>query len=90
EDGGIEKARRICAALKEDGIEARSFWKPVHLQKPYRESIQADSLEVAEGLWDRIVTLPCSTWITDGELETVSQQIKSIMMSSADNGKASP
>ena len=71
EDGGIEKARRICAALKEDGIEARSFWKPVHLQKPYRESIQADSLEVAEGLWDRIVTLPCSTWITDGELERV-------------------
>lgn len=71
EDGGIETVRRICNALKEDGIEVRSFWKPVHLQKPYRESIRADSLEVAEGLWDRIVTLPCSTGITDGELERV-------------------
>ena len=71
EDGGIEKVRRICAALKEDGIEARSFWKPVHLQQPYREAIRADSLEVAKGLWDSIVTLPCSTGITDGELERV-------------------
>ena len=71
EDGGIETVRRICAALKEDGIEARSFWKPVHLQQPYREAIRADSLEVAETLWDSIVTLPCSTGITDGELERV-------------------
>ena len=70
-EGGIEKVRRICNALKENGIEARSFWKPVHLQKPYREAIRADSLNVAENLWDRIVTLPCSTGITDGELEHV-------------------
>lgn len=71
EDEGIEEIRRICASLKEADIEARSFWKPVHLQKPYRDAIRADSLGVAEGLWDRIVTLPCSTGITDGELKSV-------------------
>lgn len=78
-DGGIEKVRSICAALKEAGIEARSFWKPVHLQKPYEHAIRADSLQVAEGLWDRIVTLPCSTGITEEELKQVAETVRNLL-----------
>ena len=79
EKGGIEKVRRICAKLKEAGIEARSFWKPVHLQKPYQEAIKADSLKIAENLWSRVITLPCSTGITDEELEQVATSIRKCM-----------
>ena len=79
EDGGMEKVRRICAKLKEAGIEARSFWKPVHLQKPYGNALRADSLRVAENLWNRIITLPCSTGITDGELDRVVDALKTCL-----------
>lgn len=61
------KARDLCARLSEAGIESRPFWKPVHLQKPYR-SVERSSLEITNRIWDRIVTLPCSVGITDEEL----------------------
>lgn len=78
EEGGIERVRGICAKLKEADIDARSFWKPVHLQKPYENALRADSLQVAENLWNRIITLPCSTGITDGELEQIAVAVKTV------------
>lgn len=66
----LEAAKKLCTELKEADIEARSFWKPVHLQKPYEDCPKSE-VKVAEGLWQRIVTLPCSTGIVDKELEGV-------------------
>ncbi len=77
--GGIEKNRKVRARLKEKGIESRSFWKPVHLQKPYMHVIKADSLEIAESIWDKIITLPCSTNITKMELELVVNALNDIL-----------
>ncbi len=74
-DGGLEKIRGICADLRNRGIEARSFWKPIHLQKPYLSAPKSGDLKVSESIWDRIVTLPCSTGITDEELETVIEAV---------------
>lgn len=75
EGANLERVREICGRLKENGIEARTFWKPVHLQKPYANSPKS-KLIIAENLWQRIVTLPCSTNITDKELEKVSEAVK--------------
>lgn len=79
EHGGLDKVRRICAALKEQNIESRTFWKPVHLQKPYRDAPCQD-VTYAESIWDRIVTLPCSTGITDDELRTVVGCVKDVLI----------
>lgn len=70
-----ETAKSVCSFLKEDGIEARIFWKPVHLQKPYRDCPRSD-VSVSESLWQRIVTLPCSTNITEAELSKVVMAVK--------------
>ena len=59
-----EKAPAIRAALREAGIDARPFWKPMHLQPPYRDAPRA-ALPVTEALWRRVLTLPCSTNLTD-------------------------
>jgi len=77
--GGLESVRAIVSKLGDRGIESRSFWKPVHMQLPYQNAIRAKSLKVAESLWDRIVTLPCSTGITDEELWTVVGTLKEIL-----------
>lgn len=71
----LEDAKQLCAELKTNGIEARSFWKPVHLQKPYADCPSSD-IKIAEGVWQRIVTLPCSTGITDKELDIVVANLK--------------
>ena len=56
--------------MRDRDIDVRAFWKPVHLQEPYRDSPRSLT-GVADALWQRIVPLPCSTGITDAELEFV-------------------
>ncbi len=72
---GLPVAREICSRLNEQEIEARLFWKPVHLQAPYKDCLKS-SLAVAENLWQRIITLPCSTNITEKELEKVVSSLR--------------
>lgn len=76
---GKHEVRSICQELKERGIEGRTFWKPIHLQKPYENAVKAASLKTATGLWERILTLPCSTNITKEELEYVAAVVKEIL-----------
>ncbi len=69
----------ICVALKADGIEARSFWKPLHEQKPYQHCPRSD-LTVTESFWRNVITLPCSTMITDAELEKTVEAVDRILV----------
>ncbi len=73
-----DDVRRISGRLREKGIESRTFWKPVHLQKPFKNA-PCILKGVAEDLWGRIVTLPCSTNITDAELEYVAGSMKEVL-----------
>lgn len=75
EGQGINDVKNLCKGMKECGIEARPFWKPIHLQEPYKEC-PVENTSVADALWNRIITLPCSTNITDNDLRTVSDAIK--------------
>lgn len=79
DEGGLDEIRQLCSKLREKEIESRSFWKPVHLQKPYENALKASSLEISSKLWNRILTLPCSTNITNDELKYVSDCVKKIL-----------
>jgi perosamine synthetase len=62
-----EQVRRL---LRDAGIEARPFWKPMHLQEPYKNAPRAET-PVADGIWRRVLTLPCSTHLTSADQERV-------------------
>lgn len=70
------RTSEIVSRLNEQGVGAGSFWKPAHLQEPYKASLSAP-LPVTEGLWNRVITLPCSTGITEKEIETVIEAVRS-------------
>lgn len=74
----LEHTKGICAKLKESEIEARPFWKPVHLQSPYKDCPMS-KVDVAEGLWQRIITLPSSTNISEEELMKVVSDVKAVL-----------
>ena len=78
-EGGLDEVRTVCNKLRDQGIESRSFWKPIHLQKPYKNVLRADSLQVADNLWNRILTLPCSTGITEKELRHVADVVRELL-----------
>lgn len=79
EDQALPSVKELCTVLKENGIEGRTFWKPVHLQQPYEHVIRPISLDYTQNLWNRIMTLPCSTNITEQELEHVVRTVKTIL-----------
>jgi perosamine synthetase len=65
-DAAINLRRR----LKENGIDARSFWKPIHMQAPFLAS-PVTAQTTSSDIWNRVVTLPCSTGLTEIEQATV-------------------
>lgn len=69
-----EKLPSIRTALREDGIDARPFWKPVHLQPPYQDC-PVEDMARTDDIWSRILTLPCSTSLTDVEQDTVIEAV---------------
>lgn len=72
EDGDATVLR---AELREAGIDARPFWKPMHLQTPF-VNVPRSVQHVGEGIWQKIVTLPCSTGLTETEIDQVIAAVK--------------
>jgi len=70
----------VIPRLREAGVDARPFWKPVHLQVPYAHVPRAP-LPVSDRVWRTILTLPCSTSLTQQEQETVIAAVHSAVRS---------
>ena len=71
----IELAKSLRARLKENNIEAKPFWKPIHLQ-PMFLNAPATEQPVSADIWNRIVILPCSTGLMESEQSKVIEIIK--------------
>jgi perosamine synthetase len=78
EDATFPPVTEICKLLREDGIEARPFWKPMHFQKPYERALQS-ILTVTESVWNKILTLPCSTNLSISDQKKVIDSLKRIL-----------
>jgi dTDP-4-amino-4,6-dideoxygalactose transaminase len=63
-------ASEVCASVAEEQIEVRTFWKPVHLQRPYAQCLRATTA-VSERLWSRVLSLPCSTSLSEDDQSRV-------------------
>ena len=77
-DCELKEAKSICTKMKEAGFEARPFWKPIHLQQPYAKCPMTD-MQYTDSIWQRIITLPCSTGITEEELNYVADAACNIL-----------
>ena len=72
----VGRSERLRQHLRSAGIDARPFWKPMHFQAPYRDAPRT-AMAVSESLWGRIVTLPCSTNLTEAEQTKVIDAVLS-------------
>jgi perosamine synthetase len=72
----IPYAKSLLAHFKNLAIEARPFWVPMN-QLPANESdLYYTKTDVSNQIYDTCVSLPCSTNITDEQLETVVKHIE--------------
>lgn len=70
-----EAVDALRQALRDAGVDARPFWKPMHLQAPYANAPRED-LSVSEALWQQVLPLPSSTGIRDDELDSVIAAVR--------------
>jgi perosamine synthetase len=70
-----EARPRVLAHLAASGIEARSFFQPMHWQRPYREAPRVGSMLVADDLYRRGVNLPSSVDLEDADIERISATV---------------
>ena len=75
---GMPSVAEICSQLSNKGIEARPFWRPVHLQKPYANA-PAEDMGVTQDVWNKIVTLPCSTSLSDDDQAYVIDCVRQVL-----------
>ena len=74
----LESAKALRDRLKENNIDARPFWKSIHLQSMFLDSprtAQAFSSEI----WSRIVTLPCSSGLIEADQLKVISTIQKLL-----------
>ncbi len=68
----------VIAALRARDIDARPFWRPMHLQPPLAEAPR-EPTPVTDQLWYRVLTLPCSTGLTDDEQGRVVEAVRTVV-----------
>lgn len=81
EEEAASRFKRIRQVLRDGGIDARPFWKPAHLQLPYADCPRT-LLPVSDAIWGRVLTLPCSTALTEDEQDLVIATVKKVIDSS--------
>ncbi|MBF0428959.1 MAG: aminotransferase class I/II-fold pyridoxal phosphate-dependent enzyme [Magnetococcales bacterium] len=74
----LEKVDQLRAGLQQAGIDARPFWKPIHLQLPYRDAPKTLQ-PVSEQLWSRVVTLPCASGLTQEDQDRVIFAVRALL-----------
>jgi perosamine synthetase len=71
----FESAESLRGQLKENNIEAKAFWKSIHLQPMFLNS-PATAQPVSSDIWNRIVILPSSTGLMESEQKKVIETIE--------------
>lgn len=70
--------REIITSLEERGVQTRAIWGLINEQTPYQSEVTYE-LNKAPYYATRILNLPCSTQITEDEIEYVVEQIKVVL-----------
>ena len=74
EELAINNPSEIINKLKKHRIQARPIWGLIHQQRPYMGSLTYH-IEKAEYYWQRVVNLPCSTSLSEEDVEKVVEVI---------------
>lgn len=72
-------ADEMVAHLDANDIEARHLWKPMHMQ-PVWKNARAFTNGASGGLFERGVTLPSGYGLTNGEIETVVDSARKLLV----------
>lgn len=68
-------AKKLISFLNINSIESKIFWRPIHLDKPYKKFLTED-LSISEKIWKRVIILPSSSSLKKIEQKKVINVLK--------------
>lgn len=71
----VNESRNLIAALATENIETRPLWSPIHELPVFRQDLYWTHKNVAADISRRGIMLPCSTSVSDEQLQRVSLTI---------------
>ncbi len=73
-----EKQKEVLKVLNDNQMQSRPFWVPMNQLRMFKEDIYYSKDDRSNYIYQRCLSIPCSTYIKDEDLEAVAQKIKSV------------
>ena len=70
--------RKILMVLNENKMQSRPFWVPMNQLNMFANDIYFNHDDPSDFLYKHCLSIPCSTNITDEQLQAVSDKIKEV------------
>lgn len=70
------KMRQLLAYLNNNGVQARPFWMPMNQLKMFKNEMYVTNTDVSASVYNTSISIPSSTGITQKQLQTVVETIK--------------
>ncbi|MBC7935293.1 MAG: LegC family aminotransferase [Rhizobacter sp.] len=71
------KQREVLKALNDDKMQSRPFWVPMNQLRMFKNNIFYNKTDRSNHIYQHCLSIPCSTNITDTDLQRVADKIKS-------------
>jgi len=73
-----EKQKEVLKILNDNKMQSRPFWVPMNQLRMFTENIFYNKNNQSNFVYQRCLSIPCSTNITDEELKAVCEKIKEV------------
>jgi perosamine synthetase len=70
------KQKEVLKALNDNKMQSRPFWVPMNQLPMFTNDIYYNHTDRSNFVYQHCLSIPCSTYITDADLEAVSNKIK--------------
>ena len=73
-----EKQKEVLKILNDNKMQSRPFWVPMNQLRMFTNNIFYNKNNQSDFVYQRCLSIPCSTNITDAELKGVCEKIKEV------------
>lgn len=67
----------LLTALNDNGIQSRPFWVPMNQLEMFKQDLYIHEADVSDVVYQECLSVPCSSGLTEAQLQTTIQQIES-------------
>ncbi|HNL65207.1 MAG TPA: DegT/DnrJ/EryC1/StrS family aminotransferase, partial [Ferruginibacter sp.] len=72
------KQKEVLKILNDNKMQSRPFWVPMNQLRMFKENIFYNKDNRSDYVYQRCLSIPCSTNITDEQLKAVCEKIKEV------------